>query len=1365
MTTLPVLTVNQVGEFIRHQSCPRRFRLEVNNRREARRLPFYNRLFNPLDPVLQAEGARREEQWAEMLQGDGLQLLAEPEGEEHDVSWERFVAAAAATPHNQPAFAREVSISGTFGAFPLQGRMDFVLLLWKHNRPHLRIVECKASRRDKTYQRLQVALYSALVSQSLSETAVAVAERALDSTAISAVVARIDQEDNSLQSILDIPPLDLTTETEDLQSLLAASGPLARYAVADLDSLPYQLNSKCDTCIFNTDCLPESGLHRRPQLLGLPPTSIRALRDANITTLDQLADLDPAGPTAGVIRQNPAFGESIDSTITKAKARRVNLPGGDPGYQVEPVPNTGFGGLPVHAKDDAKLVRVYLCVDYDYAENRVGAISAHVTQSESPCHTGFVQGEDGSWTPYARVVETPAGWTHDDGPPLQELPDLSGHTLVHFKNSPWTGNYLADTRIEGEQIERFLNELVDAIDRVSDAGEAPVHFYVWSRSELTRLVEACSRTSTKLLGHLRELLGCRESLEQLIFSSLQDEVSRRYGLGWTGRGLSVLASLRWFGKSYHWSRQVGREHFELDREFEQDIFDFKTTLHVSPDGQWARRPDEPNANRELFEIRSRFYDQLPAPYWRATWGELDPGSARDAATRNAIERYNRVRRPNVLRAYLEARTIALRWLEERVVLKNREISKPLLRIADLRNFELGTRDLGDACVDFLRLDQHVKASDWAARHLAPPQLRVSAFISLPLTNITASGNRSFTAQIDPESYGTSLAALAENCRFHSSGFARLTPRPDAVEDAQSLGLLHKHGVTCVLDDVDWDNGTVHLSPIPGPRPDQFCLSSIQLDPENPIWANATLDESPSGYVERRVHRRLDARLGTHVYSWFDPTTPTIPEQPAMDAQQRAIIDQVLAALGPDDRTMIDASQVAAIGNMFGSRVSLLQGPPGTGKTRTLAVALLLDALVCQDAGRTILITGTTHTSVDTLMKRVCEFHELVTQLVGEAGVAPPRLTMFRVDPKESVPIGVHEWRGRQLPTTPIVDANRTGVCLIFGVTSGQLRGADALIGASRFATPASTVADAVYVDEASMMKLPDFLALASLGKSTSRLLLAGDHRQLSPIVSHNWEAEDRPPAVLYKPFVSAYDAAYSLALSDQTGPASIGYSSLSYSHRLPPDVRDLIARVYRQDNIELGGRERPAAHVVDGANPLAQIWAADHGVYLVLHDEQESRRSNRFECDLIHAILDAADEIPNNSVAVMTPHRAQRTLLTRRLSDFDSSIAMIDTVERLQGGEKPTVIVSATASDPTAISSSAEFLLDLNRANVAFSRAEDRLIVVCSRCILEHVPDDVDQYASAMLWKAIRSACNRSLGEYRLGDLSATILCPDVVVD
>ncbi len=62
------------------------------------------------------------------------------------------------------------------------------------------------------------------------------------------------------------------------------------------------------------------------------------------------------------------------------------------------------------------------------------------------------------------------------------------------------------------------------------------------------------------------------------------------------------------------------------------------------------------------------------------------------------------------------------------------------------------------------------------------------------------------------------------------------------------------------------------------------------------------------------------------------------------------------------------------------------------------------------------------------------------------------------------------------------------------------------------------------VDEASMLAFPHFLALATLIEPNGEMLLAGDHRQLSPIVAHDWENEDRPTVEMFKPHLSAYEA-------------------------------------------------------------------------------------------------------------------------------------------------------------------------------------------------------------------------------------------------
>ncbi|MBE9203993.1 hypothetical protein IQ218_11775 [Synechocystis salina LEGE 06099] len=129
-------------------------------------------------------------------------------------------------------------------------------------------------------------------------------------------------------------------------------------------------------------------------------------------------------------------------------------------------------------------------------------------------------------------------------------------------------------------------------------------------------------------------------------------------------------------------------------------------------------------------------------------------------------------------------------------------------------------------------------------------------------------------------------------------------------------------------------------------------------------------------------------------------------------------------------------------------------------------------------------------------------------------------------------------------------------------------------------------------------------------------------------------------------------------------------------------------------------------------------------------------------------ILEAGGELPDSSTAILTPHRAQRSLLKTELADYyGHSVDVIDTVEKVQGGERDNVIVSATASNPSAIGKNVEFILSLNRSNVAFSRVKKRLIVVCSKTLLDYIPAEIENYEETILWKSLRSVCSEFIFE------------------
>lgn len=505
-----------------------------------------------------------------------------------------------------------------------------------------------------------------------------------------------------------------------------------------------------------------------------------------------------------------------------------------------------------------------------------------------------------------------------------------------------------------------------------------------------------------------------------------------------------------------------------------------------------------------------------------------------------------------------------------------------------------------------------------------------------------------------------------------------------------------------------------------------------------------------------------------MYDWFDPTSPDIPPVEPVPEGDREVYETLLEdqiEFGEGDTLM--RGQIYAVLDGLDSRVHLIHGPPGTGKTTTTAMAILLRILDRRQEGERMVVTGSTHQAVNTLLTRIQEYAELFHEEAEELEFDMSSLDIVKIassepdpsnDPGEGIPVVEAESNYRRW------NRRNDGNVLILGGTVSAILKDFGDIDDLPSVTDPYQVPELV-VDEASMMVFPHFLALSTIVGDDGHILLSGDHRQLSPIVAHEWEEEDRPPVELYQPYSSAFEAVRDLERDERVTERELGSSALQHTFRLPPAIRALVRRLYQNmDELELHGEMAEEFETPDTVyeNPLEAVWDSDVGLFLIAHDERESRLSNDFETRLTRRIMETAEDIPDNSVAVLTPHTAQRSNLELELDDLmDGPVDVIDTVERLQGGEAETILVSATASDPTAIGSNEEFLLDLNRSNVAFSRSQRRLIVVCSKTFLDHIPPEIEEYNSAMLWKSLRNICTESIGETEVEGHEVEVLIPD----
>jgi superfamily I DNA and/or RNA helicase len=104
----------------------------------------------------------------------------------------------------------------------------------------------------------------------------------------------------------------------------------------------------------------------------------------------------------------------------------------------------------------------------------------------------------------------------------------------------------------------------------------------------------------------------------------------------------------------------------------------------------------------------------------------------------------------------------------------------------------------------------------------------------------------------------------------------------------------------------------------------------------------------------------------------------------------------------------------------------------------------------------------------------------------------------------------------------------------------------------------------------------------------------------------------------------------------------------------------------------------------------------------------------------------------------------------------------VDTVERFQGGERQTVIVSFGVGDTDIIEGEEAFLLQLERTNVAVSRAKAKCIVLMPKALAYHLPTDpkavktskaiksyMEEFCSYRLPVQIEYAGQTRLGEVR----------------
>jgi predicted RecB family nuclease len=377
---------------------------------------------------------------------------------------------------------------------------------------------------------------------------------------------------------------------------------------------------------------------------------------------------------------------------------------------------------------------------------------------------------------------------------------------------------------------------------------------------------------------------------------------------------------------------------------------------------------------------------------------------------------------------------------------------------------------------------------------------------------------------------------------------------------------------------------------------------------------------------------------------------------------------------PGERTADAVARLAA--SMTGG-VLAVQGPPGSGKTFAAAGTVL--RLLAE--GRRVGLCAFSHKAIAHLLDSVM------------AAAAEARVAIRAVQKAD----------GDDRCHSPLVRHMRSSRDVVSAVAAGDV---DLVAGTCwLFAREDMTRAvDTLVVDEAGQLALANVLAVAG---SARDLLLLGDPQQLAQ------------PAKGDHPGGADASALEHVLGGAPTLPADLGVF-LDRSWRMHPAICRFVSEVGYDERLR--SQESCTQQRVDAPGPLNGA-----GIRWVPVDHRDNRAVSTEEVHVVASLLaallrgtwtDAGGEkrpIGLADVLIMAPYNAHVGALRAALP----AGARVGTVDRFQGQEAAVVLYSMATSRAEDAPRGIEFLYNLNRLNVAVSRARALVAVVSSSRLLD----------------------------------------------
>lgn len=1187
-------------------------------------------------------------------------------------------------------------------------------------------------------------------------------------------------------ALLEMTP-DPAAYRDAVRGLVTGPGSVAaQVAAAPFAEIPWHLTYKCDGCIYNEFCMKWAAQHDDLSLLPhLTEHEKRGLHRAGIETTRELTELlvpetdeetgspdlyhlVPAPEKREVVQRIAGtwpVGAHLDELVHRA--RRFRHWQGDDIRYLANIPSKGYGSLPYSdPSHNPNLVRVFIDAQHDYLNDRLYLLGSLVIGNEAGAPSAARR----------ESIVTMADEPPDDDAERALLVDWIEATIRAIAT-------------------------VAAPDEHGEP-KAPIHLIFYNGFEQKLLLQALSRHARQIMAAtpLYDFITQLAAFDSPVTTFLDQEIRELKNYPIVCQSLQVVASIaRPGGARFDWN--AGTPYREIFRERLFDSLGrFDAIPHDGERIPWSTRRSRFNSQipleyayaawGALAEPEAGVKDPY-APYRRATVPLIRGFQARRLEAMEHITRDFAGNRDTTKScfvipdlAHFDGKAQGLAEALQEFVTIERHVELAAWKAARLAPPERRVLAGDTLIVRYLAADQFPGVAETVAENLRRAEVREAQraeyFAQHPDAR-QAKLTKEQKARSDPLPIDAPfrLRIDVSGCDVGlEDALALTTIKPDErvvleprwgvdgrlpVEERKPITPTPKQLLYGMRQDiveietVKDDAGRIVEAWL-HTKPAQFQRSD---DPPGFLFPGYseplidgktyTIDPDPNdiyGFWGAKVVQGLLAGGRNELFERVRLQGQGAVAWPDAARQGQARFMAGLRAMHEVGATYgFEPSKVAFIGDHGDAPLLLVQGPPGTGKSFTTAYAILARMQGALAAGMLfrVLLGAKTHAATNVLLENVVG---AVQELVRMRTVRPAIFADFFDERLLAVPL--YRLQGREAPPD--------GVMPIFAKgkrPKDQPKALD-LLAAADYAVVASTpggvysaademtglfgreLVELLVLDEASQLSLPESIMAALPLKRDGQVVIVGDHRQMAPIVKHDWENETRRTFQDYAVYRSLFDSVLGC------DPVMIQFQQ---SFRLDRDIAEFLRQsIYSRDGIAYHS-QRCGRIRFDGHHEAFVAAALDpaHPLVVIVHDEASSQLRNDVERDLTLPLIAALHEAGyrvDDGFGLVVPHRAQRASLQEALrrevpdpEQHEAVAAAVDTVERFQGGERDAIIVSATESDPAYLLAAGKFLYDPRRLTVAISRARDKMILVASRSVFDLFSPDEETFDNAQLWK------------------------------